>query len=286
MTAASAAVALGRRRARPPPRCLARETPRKSIVMRERLAKIRRIHENLAMIPTCCRQDIDDAGFVVVPAVFSNEQVDAITAELQEALAGDATGSTLRTADGTIYGARNLIHLWPAVADVWKQPLLVAVLKEVLGLQFGLVRVLYFNKPPEQSWALPWHKDRAIAVRDNRLSSKHFSKPTFKIGVPHVDAPDWLLETMLTLRLHLDDMTAENGPLQVLPGSHRGVSADRPPFTILGQRGDVLLMRPLLSHSSNVSLPETTQHRRILHYEFSGIGTLPDGFAWHDFIDG
>src|ERR1019366_9252950 len=36
-----------------PPRCLARETPRKSIVMRERLAKIRRIHENLAMIPTC-----------------------------------------------------------------------------------------------------------------------------------------------------------------------------------------------------------------------------------------
>jgi hypothetical protein len=160
----------------------------------------------------------------------------------------------------------------------------LTVLEDVLGAQAGLVRVLYFDKPPEQSWALPWHKDRAIAVHDNRLPSKHFSKATFKVGVPHVDAPDWLLESMLTLRLHLDDMTAENGPLQVLPGSHRRDAVTLPAETILGRRGDVLIMRPLLSHCSNGSLPETTRHRRILHYEFSGIEELPDGFAWHDLV--
>jgi ectoine hydroxylase-related dioxygenase (phytanoyl-CoA dioxygenase family) len=88
---------------------------------------------------------------------------------------------------------------------------------------------------------------------------------------------------MLTLRLHLDDMTEENGPLKVLPGSHRG-GAERSPVTILGHRGDVLLMRPLLSHASNKSHENTTQHRRILHFEFSGIEELPDGFAWHDFM--
>ncbi len=230
------------------------------------------------------RLDLDDAGFVVLPAVFSHEQLDAIVGELQETFAADTTGSTLRTADGTIYGARNLLHLWPAVADVWRQPLLLAVLEEVLGPRFGLVRVLYFDKPPEQSWALPWHKDRAIAVRNNQLPSEHFSRPTFKVGVPHVDAPAWLLEGMITLRLHLDDMTGENGPRQVLPGSHRADSAARPPLTILGRRGDVLMMRPLLSHCSNGSLPATTQHRRVLHYEFSGIEELPDGFAWHDFL--
>ena len=27
---------------------------------------------------------------------------------------------------------------------------------------------------------------------------------------------------MLTARLHLDEVTEENGPLRVLPGSHRG----------------------------------------------------------------
>jgi hypothetical protein len=233
---------------------------------------------------TFSRRDLDDAGFAVLPAVFSTEQLDAIVGELNQAFASDSSGSTLRTADGTIYGARNLLQLWPAGADVWKQPLLLAVLEEVLGPEFGLVRVLYFDKPPEQSWALPWHKDRAIAVRDNRLRSEHFSKPTFKVGVPHVDAPEWLLENMLTSRLHLDDMTAENGPLQVLPGSHRADSAARPPVTILGQRGDVLMMRPLLSHCSNGSLPETTQHRRVLHFEFSGIEALPDEYVWHDFV--
>ena len=229
------------------------------------------------------RTQLTDDGFVVIPAVFSADQADSIVRDLEQAFARDDDGSTLRAADGSIYGARNLLQLWPAVADVWKQAPLPEILKQTLGDGFGLVRVLYFDKPPEQSWALPWHKDAAIAVKNNRLPSEHFSKPTFKVGVPHVDAPDWLLENMLTLRLHLDDMTEENGPLKVLPGSHRG-DADRRPITILGQCGDVLLMRPLLSHASNKSHENTTQHRRILHFEFSGVAELPDGFAWHAFI--
>jgi len=223
-----------------------------------------------------------DDGFVVISAVFSPNQVESMLAALTAAFASDAGGSTLRAADGSIYGARNLLQLWPGVADAWKQPPLPEILHDTLGAGFGLVRVLYFDKPPDQSWALPWHTDSAIAVKNNRLPTEHFSKPTFKAGVAHVDAPDWLLENMLTLRLHLDDMTDENGPLKVLPGSHRGGS-DRGPITVLGQRGDVLLMRPLLSHSSNKSQDGTTKHRRILHFEFSGTEELPDGFAWHDF---
>src|SRR5262249_46939672 len=160
-------------------------------------------------------------------------RVDAILDELMSAFAGDADGSTLRAADGSIYGARNLLRLWPAVVDAWKQAPLPTLLQDMLGPRFGLVRVLYFDKPPEQSWALPWQKDRTIAGGNNRLPSPQFSKPTMKVGVPHVEAPRWLLQQMLTLRLHLDDMTDENGPLRVVPGSHRG-DESRPPVTILG----------------------------------------------------
>ncbi|MBI2805691.1 MAG: phytanoyl-CoA dioxygenase family protein [Planctomycetes bacterium] len=227
--------------------------------------------------------ELAEQGFVVLPNVFSAGQIDAVVRGLEDAFARDTNDWTLRTADGGIYGARNLLQLWPATAEVWKQPSLIEILTETLGQGFGLVRVLYFDKPPEQSWALPWHRDAAIAVKNNRLPSGHFSKPTTKAGVPHVDAPDWLLENMLTARLHLDAMTDENGPLKVLPGSHRG-GAERGPVTILGQAGDVLLMRPLLSHASNKSHSGTTLRRRILHFEFSGIAALPDGFAWHDFV--
>ena len=40
----------------------------------------------------------------------------------------------------------------------------------------------------------------------------------------------------------------------------------------------------LLSHCSNRSHAGTTQHRRILHYEFAGVPELPEGFEWHQFL--
>jgi ectoine hydroxylase-related dioxygenase (phytanoyl-CoA dioxygenase family) len=160
-------------------------------------------------------------------------------------------------------------------------------LLELLGSEFGLVRVLYFDKPPGETWALPWHKDLTIAVRDNTLASARFSKPTRKAGVPHVEAPREVLDAMVTARIHLDEVTEENGPLKVLPGSHRDGKRLRlgevAPETILANRGDVLLMRPLLVHSSGRSHPSSQRHRRILHLEFAAARTLPDGFAWHDY---
>ncbi len=226
-----------------------------------------------------------DDGFALVPAVFSLRQVAEIWSELACAFASDTTGSTLHSMDGSVFGARNLLRLWPGVAEAWKQRPLPLLLRETLGSGFGLVRVLYFDKPPEQSWALPWHKDLTIAVQSNRLASEQFRKPTTKAGVPHVEAPEWLLQQMLTVRIHLDEVTDENGPLQIVPGSHVGIKAAGrfPQATIRAQAGDVLLMRPLASHCSNKSIAGTVKRRRVLHLEFSGVRELPDGYVWHDY---
>jgi ectoine hydroxylase-related dioxygenase (phytanoyl-CoA dioxygenase family) len=127
-------------------------------------------------------------------------------------------------------------------------------------------------------------------VKDNRSPSHGFVKPTKKAGVPHIQAPQEVLECMLALRLHLDEVTEENGPLRLIPGSHCNVGtlacAERPSETILAGAGDVLVVRPLLLHCSGRSQPETRRHRRILHLEFSGMPELADGFAWHEFIPG
>ena len=45
---------------------------------------------------------------------------------------------------------------------------------------------------------------------------------------------------------------------------------DVPPVTLFADRGDVVLIRPLLAHCSNRSFPNTNCHRRILHLEFAG----------------
>jgi ectoine hydroxylase-related dioxygenase (phytanoyl-CoA dioxygenase family) len=152
------------------------------------------------------------------------------------------------------------------------------------------VRTLFFDKPPDRTWALPWHKDLTVAVRDNRLPSRAFGKPTLKAGVPHAEAPQQVLEQMVSLRIHLDDVSEENGPLKVIPGSHRTGKelrlGDTAPQSILVGRGDVLLMRPLLAHSSGHADADTKRHRRILHLEFAASKELPDGYCWYDFRAG
>jgi ectoine hydroxylase-related dioxygenase (phytanoyl-CoA dioxygenase family) len=193
----------------------------------------------------------------------------------------------MRNAAGTVYGARNVLDIWPDAVRVMHQPALMDALRAALGSDLGLVRVLYFDKPPGDSWALPWHKDMAIAVQDNTIPSEQFSCPTAKYGVPHVEAPVWLLERMLTARLHLDEVTEVNGPLRVLPGSHQGGKDSSPggdAVKVLCDRGGVLLMRPLLAHCSGHSAADTRRHRRILHLEFSGVRELPDGYEWHTYV--
>jgi hypothetical protein len=227
-------------------------------------------------------------GFVVLPGVFDAETVAGTVRELGRIFAdAGAEGSAIRGEEGTVYAARNVLALWPPGRAVWRRGPLPDVLAAALGPGYGLVRALYFDKPPGLSWALPWHKDLTVAVRDNRRPSTHFTKPTRKAGVPHAEAPLAVLERLLTARVHLDAATEENGPLRVLPGSHRSGKALEladEPHTVLAAAGDVLLMRPLLAHCSGKSHPTTALHRRTLHLEFAAGGELPDGYGWHDFV--
>ena len=235
---------------------------------------------------------IKDHGFTILKNVFDRPSIDEL---LASTTAGLTTGTTenIKTSLGETYAARNLIKLAPELAAMWQRDELVDVLTETLGKTVGLVRVLYFDKHPNRTWALPWHQDMTIAVQDNTLPTTQFCKPTTKSGVAHVEASEDVLHQMLTLRIHLDEVTDDNGPLKVIRGSHHHKVADQTKNaisqsttidTIHAAAGDVLAMRPLISHSSGASTPGTSQHRRILHLEFSGQPQLPDGFKWYHFI--
>jgi hypothetical protein len=230
-------------------------------------------------------------GFAMLRYVFGPAEIAAWIAELDAAFAVSHDESeAIRSRQGSVYAARNVLDWFPAACELWRIGPLIDLLRQTLGDDYGLVRALYFDKPPERTWALPWHKDLTIAVAEHQPHSAAFTHPTRKAGVAHVEAPVELLERMLTLRIHLDEVTEENGPLRVAPGSHRTgklMPVDgHDEKCIFAEAGDVLSMRPLLAHASGASHPDTKRHRRILHLEFAADRELPDGYAWQTFLPG
>lgn len=160
------------------------------------------------------------------------------------------------------------------------------LIEPFMAPQARAVRATLFDKNESANWHVPWHRDRLIAVKQ-RADVSGFSAWSVKDGVTHVEPPHEYLQRMIAIRLHLDDVGQDNGPLLVVTGSHLDPpeSDDHRLFhpkklcTVTGLRGSVLLMRPWLRHSSKPALQP--RHRRVLHVEFSS-DILPAPLEWHD----
>ncbi len=229
-------------------------------------------------------QAIDRDGFAVVPDVVAPAVVAGLIAAL------DAKGPSRATLerDGRTYAMRDLLREVPETRRLAGSAPLGRLVQDVLGPGSFVVRGLLFDKTPEANWPVPWHQDLTIAVKA-RIDAPGYGPWTVKGGVPHVRPPIAVLKTMLTLRVHLDDCDATQGPLRVLPGSHargrldageiRGWLDRIAPVTCLVPRGGVLLMRPLILHASS---PATDpRHRRVVHLEYAA-GRLPGNVDWFE----
>lgn len=158
-------------------------------------------------------------------------------------------------------------------------------LEALLGPGMCPVRSILFDKTPEENWPVAWHQDLTIAV-EARVEIEGYGPWSHKDGAVHVQPPVKVLESMVTARIHLDETPEGNGALRVVPGSHtRGRlsaavrDADDEVVCACGA-GDVLLMAPLLLHSSKRSL--SPSRRRVLHFEFAPASVLDSRLSWHE----
>ena len=145
-----------------------------------------------------------------------------------------------------------------------------------------------FDKTASENWPVAWHQDLTIAVAEEK-PVVGYGPWSFKDGSPHVQAPDSLLERMVTIRLHLDDTPARNGALCVIPQSQKHgkiassavASLDKTENVICEcAAGDVLLISPLILHSSRRS--ESPTRRRVLHFEYARDEDLDSKLQWSE----
>src|SRR5690606_10764809 len=189
---------------------------------------------------------LDLTGFVVLPGVVSGQQCRAILARLADRCEGA--------------GTRNLLEQdWCAE--------LAASLRDTLDLGAALsdsvaVQCTYFEKPGQANWLAPLQQDLSIPVRE-RVASPELEGWSMKEDAVFVQPPAEVVARMTVVRLHLDDVTEDGGPLRVVPGSHR-LGRLRPEemrayrdthgeVVCTTARGGVVAMKPLLLHSSTRS---------------------------------
>ena len=212
-----------------------------------------------------------DSGYAIVPGVFDSREVDAILRELE--------GETLRRSRA---GARHLISV-PVIAALARDPRLISLAAKTLGSEPVPFGATLFDKSSSANWLVAWHQDRALPLVERREAAG-WGPWSQKSGVVYANAPATALAKVVALRVHLDDSTAENGPLRVLPGTHTlGVLSDAQiddairriePVMCTVERGGVIVMRPLTVHAS--SKVTAAAPRRVLHIEYAAA-TFDEG---------
>lgn len=161
-----------------------------------------------------------------------------------------------------------------------------AIASKAIGAAAKPVRAILFDKSAATNWSLGWHQDRTICVHE-KIEVPGFGPWSIKAGLHHVAPPIALLSRMVTLRVHLDDVSATNAPLLIAPGSHRRgrvlessvakVVAERGILACLAKAGDVWAYSTPILHASEVAADPA--HRRVLQVDFSA-DDLPGGLAW------
>jgi ectoine hydroxylase-related dioxygenase (phytanoyl-CoA dioxygenase family) len=157
-------------------------------------------------------------------------------------------------------GARS--HAFSPEAQVWlaNHEGLLELASRLLQAPGRLSRIQAFDKSAGANWFVPWHQDRAEDGQERPVRQ---------------------LERTVALRIHLDDCDENNGPLEVIPGSHIAGRLDADaiaartgttaPLLCLTVRGDIVAMRPLLIHrSQRARIPAA---RRVIHLEYKVAAT-------------
>jgi hypothetical protein len=214
--------------------------------------------------------------------------IQSATASPASSLVPSTFSSTRKS--GITYAARNLLTTVPQTLTWATSPSTQSLIHSLIGEYAFPVRAILFDKLPGANWPVGWHQDVVIPVHA-RIDTPGYGPWSIKAGVVHVRPPVEVLESMIALRLHLDDCPQDNGALKIIPGSHAKMLSDDqvtqriaqgPIQTIPAKQGEILAMRPLILHSSAPSTNPT--RRRVLHIEFA-TKFLPGGPQWPNLIN-
>jgi len=203
-----------------------------------------------------------EQGYLVVPDVLDAATLDTVRRELARILEG-ARAVTAHTDtydlepghrpdDPRVRRVKTPHRFFPVFERLMRHPRLVAILRDLLGASIRLHGSKINLKSPGYGSPVEWHQDWAF--------------------YPHTN------DDLLAVGVMLDDCTSDNGPLLVVPKSHRGPTFDHhadgyfcgaiDPAAI---RDEIARAVPLTGPAGSMSF----HHVRLVHGSAQNVSSLP-----------
>lgn len=205
------------------------------------------------------RRALDERGWVKLEGVLSSERRDRLVERIEALFAeeGAQAGAEFKQETGAQRLA-NLVDKGDVFVDCIVEPRTIELVAHVLGPRFKLSSLNARGADPGEAAAQPLHADVG-AIADAR-------------GY-------WVCNTLWML----DDFTAENGSMRVVPASHRigrlpqdALEDPKAPHPdevqVTGRAGDVVVMNAHLWHGGTAN---RTEGRRLALHAFYCRGDKP-----------
>jgi len=214
--------------------------------------------------------NISNHGFAIENNIYTEKEIKEIISAIETV---DQSKKSFRKSTD-LFAIRKFLNEIPAVKSLIFNRKMKALITEVFGDGYFIVKSIYFDKPEQSNWFVSRHQDLTIAV-DKKIDIEGFGSWTKKIDSFAVQPPVDILQDNFTIRIHLDDTDDKNGALKVIPGSHlknihlaEQVNIEEERDVVCNVKaGGAMIMRPLLMHSSERST--SNKGRRVIHIEFS-----------------
>lgn len=219
--------------------------------------------------PDPYKLQLESNGFTTIERIFSDLQIVQILELIDQA---DTSKRTFRKS-ADLFAIRQFLKEVPEINKLILNNEFKALIRDLFGPDYFIVKSIYFDKPEQSNWFVPYHQDLTISV-DKKAELDGYSKWTLKQDQFSVQPPLDLLKQIFTVRIHLDDTDENNGALKIIPGSHlkdiyRPEDIDWATETehiCDVPKGGIMIMKPLLLHSS--SRTTNNSKRRVIHIEF------------------
>lgn len=227
--------------------------------------------------------ELEENGYSVLSDLYSDKEISLILACIENT---EQSGTSfMKTKD--LFAIRQLIKNVPDLAGLLFSKKLIKLISKLSESEYFLTKAIYFDKPSESNWFVGYHQDLSISV-DEKYNLTNYTNWTFKKEQYGVQPPIKILEDTITIRIHLDNTTKNNGALKVIPKSHLNgiIRVDSKGWSTENEcicevdKGGVMLMKPLTLHASN----RTTngQKRRVIHLELNKH-SLTDPLKWLEY---